>query len=271
MKPMEPPKPAAGQNPFLDENESAPQPAARPRKAKPPPGIISAGGVDMARAHASNIKLAGSEHAAGEGPKVVLAVETDPRRARTMRMSPGRSDMPPPSEAAPAQAGAEASPWARAGAIGEAVDKSALPSSSMPIAPAQEVEKKRSRGGWLGLFAVVALILLAAGIIRSVRMRQQQALEASAPTSQEPTPPPPVTTMGAVTTPPPEETAAAPEQPATEIELPEEATPEPVKTSKPVSTARPTAGTTGGKAVSAPPPPKPIFKPPFQLPEEKSK
>src|SRR4051812_6259740 len=71
---------AAAKNPFLEEAT----PGVRQRRHKPPAGIISAGGVDMARAHASGIRLPeGVERKSLETRKVVVAVETDPRRVPT--------------------------------------------------------------------------------------------------------------------------------------------------------------------------------------------
>ena len=72
-------------HPFLDD--SAPRALPRARRAKPPPGIITAGGVDMARAHAAGIRVregTGPDLPRDE-PRVVLAVESDPRKVPTSR------------------------------------------------------------------------------------------------------------------------------------------------------------------------------------------
>lgn len=67
--------------------DSAPRALPRARRAKPPPGIITAGGVDMARAHAAGIRVregTGPDVPRDE-PRVVLAVESDPRKVPTSR------------------------------------------------------------------------------------------------------------------------------------------------------------------------------------------
>src|SRR4051812_43577798 len=84
-------KPAA-KNPFFDDADGPPSPPIRSRKAKPAPAMMTAGGVDMARAHASGIKV---REAMPEQPveqaKVVVAVETDPRKVPThKRLLEGR-------------------------------------------------------------------------------------------------------------------------------------------------------------------------------------
>lgn len=70
-------------NPFIDE----PVPAPLPRlKKQRPAGIMSAGGVDMARAYATDIhvRAAQPERPLAE-ERVVVSVETDPRRVQTER------------------------------------------------------------------------------------------------------------------------------------------------------------------------------------------
>ena len=78
-------------NPFLDQAEvSAP---AAPRKARPSPRIISAGGVEMARAHAVGICARASSYVQPiNTARVVLNVESDTRRVPTeRRLPPGRA------------------------------------------------------------------------------------------------------------------------------------------------------------------------------------
>lgn len=75
-------RPAA--NPFFDDVGGS-RPPPRARRQKPPPGIITAGGVDMARAHASGIKIreAPAPVIVPDEPRVVIAVETDERKVPT--------------------------------------------------------------------------------------------------------------------------------------------------------------------------------------------
>lgn len=72
-------------NPFFVDDD-APRPVPRAKRGKPPPAVITAGGVDMARAHAAGIRIRepGVVPRVDE-PRVVLRVETDPRRIRTPR------------------------------------------------------------------------------------------------------------------------------------------------------------------------------------------
>jgi hypothetical protein len=74
-----------GEMPRRKRTSPEPWPTLRPRRVKPPPGIISAGGVDMARAHASGItpRVSTMPEPPVNEPRVVLTVETNPQRALT--------------------------------------------------------------------------------------------------------------------------------------------------------------------------------------------
>jgi hypothetical protein len=66
---------------------SEPWPTLRPRKVRPPPGIITAGGVDMARAHAVGIepRISNVPEPIVHEPRVVVTVETNPTRVPTQK------------------------------------------------------------------------------------------------------------------------------------------------------------------------------------------
>lgn len=121
-------------NPF-PEQEGPPR--ARSRRQKPPPGIITAGGVDMARAHASGIQVrdaAQPEHPMDE-PRVVLS---DPRKL-PKRLLDEPEQRPDPAE----EPGLWSAPSGRR--------KPALPV-------------------WMRAAAVLVLLLLVGGLARRVRM-----------------------------------------------------------------------------------------------------
>ena len=303
------PRPAAGANPFTDA--AAPPPGApapapgKVRRGKPPPGIISAGGVDMARAHASNIRpLADSEQKVIEQAKVVLSVEkADPRRQRTVRridMAPGEYNGPMPTM------GAGESPWAKP--TSETVDKAALPSANLPrdskaadkaADKAPETQRRRMAGGiWIRLATGVVALLLVAGIGKQYYLakRRVTVVPAVIPTS-EPVVTPPSETAGAE---PPVDTAlaATTTAKAAESAAPPAATtaeavaPPPVDTAvAAVPSALPTAVPNVVPTEQTPPPaaptgtvprlirpgtakpvaPKPTFAPLFTLPGEKKR
>lgn len=278
----ESPRPASGAPPPLPEQAAPAGTPARVKKAKPPPGIIMVGGVDMARGHAANIqpKTLGSAHTP-EVPRVVLSVETDSRRARTMpRLIPGGKSngalFPPPP---PGTEEGKASPWGAAAV--EVVDKRDLPSANLPVtAPAPAEPAKKKGGGWLRYGVVLMLILLAAGVVRRVRMATGSDDPVSSPQRTVAVAPPlppeaiaePTATAAAArprylggplpsgadpSADPAADTAdaAAEELDASFEDL--DAAPDPAVTIAP----RPRA---------APPPPKPTFKPLFELPHEKA-
>jgi hypothetical protein len=252
------PKPA--QNPFYDETD-APQPR-RAKRTKPPPGIISAGGVDMARAHASGIKV--REGTAAEPtldqPRVVVAVETDPRKVPTHRkMIDGRdagedgarSAMLPGAGSAPAGRPPPATP----------VEAAAPAAVAAPRVDPDAETLKRNRQelpAWMRVAAVLVLFLLVAGVVRRVRL-------AAAVPEQEPIV---ASTVAARPAPPPTEAAPPSAVPA--------AVPAPVETAEPTRAAAPRAAASEPEArpaprpVKAPPPSRPTYTPPFQLPGEKN-
>ena len=264
---------ADGPPPLPDHNKAGPPPpAARTRKDKPPPGIITAGGVDMARGHARNIqpKELGPAHTPAV-PRVVLSGEMDPRRVPT---APRLNVSVKPGNALAAAAGgaAAASPWSTAAV--EVVDKRDLPSANLPVAPAPVVpEKKEKGGGWLRFAVVVVLLLLAAGIVRRVRIAMSGPEAAGDPQrtyAQAPPLPPEATADPTATAaarpralaaaPAEGDTAAAPSDDAADASADLDAEVAPDPSALALVPRR-----------QAPAPPKPTFKPLFELPQEKVK
>ena len=252
-------------NPLFDESDAPPR---RARKAKPPPGIITAGGVDMARAHASGIKVrdgVAAENTLDE-PRVVVAVETDLRKVPThRRLLDGRdaAEEGARSPVLPAGSPQASSPWAAPASPGEApLDRSALPSASapQPELDAETLKRRRPRFPlWMRVAAVLVLILLTAGLVRRVRLATGD-------------PPPPVVAVERTALPtlpaepaptPPPATARAPRSPVPPVAP---LAPEPRSTAgEPEAKAG-----AGARAARTPPPPRPAFTPPFQMPGEKN-
>jgi hypothetical protein len=283
----ESPRPASGAPPPLPD-QAAPAAAtpARVRKAKPPPGIIMAGGVDMARGHAANIqpKTLGSAHTP-EVPRVVLSVETDSRRARTMpRLIPaGKSNgalfpAPAPGQVPyPSGGDGKASPW---GAVAvEVVDKRDLPSANLPVtAPAPAAKEEKKGGGWLRYAVVLMLLLLTAGVVRRVRMATgsdptsspQRTVAVAPPLPAEATAEP--STVAAAAARPRTQGGALPAgaDPGADPSLDEaDAGVEELDASFEELDAALDPAIAPARRV-APPPPKPTFKPLFELPHEKA-
>lgn len=267
------PRPAAGVNPFVDDAPTGtPAPGtAKPRRGKPPPGIISAGGVDMARAHASNIRpLAESEQKTDEAKVVLVAEKVDPRRMRTVR----RIDINPEELAAAAAAARGESPWAQKGA--EAVDKTALPSANLPGATkpgaAEEKKKEKALGAWwIRGATVVVILLLIAGVSKRIYMSSKRNGD---------TPPTAYTGSPLIPEPLPPDTASAdPADPSAtaRVGTGHVAAPNPSGSADEealefITEPTASAGTKPSVRVKAPPPPpppKPTFTPLFQLPDEK--
>jgi hypothetical protein len=260
--PKDNPRPAAGVNPFLPE---APPAVPVRRRGKPPPGIISAGGVDMARAHASNIRpAADTELPRMETEKVVLSVETNPRRVQTMR---NLEALRPPTDGAAVAEGT--SPWAQAASAGagagaEALDKTALPSSNLPrdrdtLVPSGKRREKQA-AFWIRVATVVVALLLIAGLTRRLRMWTQR---------NEPAPPPPV---GGPLIPPPlpdESATSAPSGAPTSGARVGAANPHNLEEPDIEPSAGPSAKVIRVRPVAPPPPPKPTFAPLFELPQDK--
>jgi hypothetical protein len=168
----------------------------------------------------------------------------------------------------------KASPWGAAAV--EVVDKRDLPSANLPVtAPAPAEPAKKKGGGWLRYSVVLMLILLAAGVVRRVRMATgsdssdapQRTIAVAPPLPPEATAEPTATAAAArprylggplpsgvdPSTDPSADTAdaAVEELDASFEEL----------DAAPTIAPRPRA---------APPPPKPTFKPLFELPHEKA-
>jgi hypothetical protein len=243
--------PAGPENHYLDDGD-IPPPAVRPRRAKPPPNIITAGGVDMARGHASGIPI--RERKGPEPPRdlprVVIAVETDLRKIPTHRrltaVAEGReksAHATPVSTAAARPLGTDEAPGGPGGA------------------PAQPPEAKRVPIGLRLSFAALLILLLVGVMRRANTSSPAPAPAATVEVARPLLPPPPV-----VSAPPdaPLPTAAPsalppprPERPAPDDSPP----PARVATSAP-RTARP-------RPVSSAP--HAGFTPPFELPVEKNR
>jgi hypothetical protein len=269
------------------------------RKQKPPPGFISAGGVDMARGHAGNIQPKALGAATPPPPKVVLSVETDTRRVptapRLIAGGKGDSERPPPAvleaavaagavagaspwgaPAAPVAGEAAASPWGAAAV--EVVDKRDLPSANLPVAPPPPVAPaKQKSSGWLRYAVVLMLVLLAAGVVRRVRGMSSTA---EAPTGN------PQRTVAVAPPLDPEATAdptgtAAARPHRVAAQAPADGDPNAAPSADPTADPTadpsaevapdPTAAVVAPRPRVAPPPPKPTFKPLFELPQEKAK
>jgi hypothetical protein len=237
-----------------------------------------AGGVDMARGHAANIqpKTLGSA-LTPEVPRVVLSVETDSRRARTMpRLIPaGKSNgalFP-----APETGEGKASPWGAAAV--EVVDKRDLPSANLPVtAPAPAAPAKQKGGGWMRYAVVLMLVLLAAGVVRRVRMATGSDSSGSPQRTIAVAPPLPPEAIA-------EPTATAAARPrylggplpsgvdpsADPSADAADASAEELDASAEELDAAPDPSAIAPRPRAAPPPPKPTFKPLFELPHEKAK
>ncbi|MFO0762692.1 MAG: PEGA domain-containing protein [Byssovorax sp.] len=266
--PLATPRPAAGINPFLDE--AGVSPSSRVKKPKPPPAVISAGGVDMARAHASNVlPKANQESKTVDVPKVVVAVETDPRRVKTgPRMA--HSGRIPDSNRSPAERTLESarppavevshpdgpSPWAAAQA--EAVDKKALPSANLPSDRPAPAEDERRKGSplWLRLAAVATLLLLAFAIVRRFVLQPAAREGAYGPVSSSvaiapPLPDDPATTAAATAPSATSTPGAAPPSPPAST-----ASAEPVASADSTASAEPAVEPRPPRHARAPPRPR---------------
>ena len=292
----EQPRPAGGAPPPLPVAGSpASSPTPKVRKQKPPPGFISAGGVDMARGHAGNIQPKALGAATPTPPKVVLSVETDTRRVptapRLIAGGKGDSERPPPAVlAAAVTAGvvAAASPWGAPAAqvagepaaspwgtaAVEVVDKRDLPSANLPVAPPPPVAPVEPKSnGWLRYAVVLMLVLLAAGVVRRVRgmggsaeappINPQRTIAVAPPLDPEAT----ADRTGTATARPRTLAAQAPSGADPTAAPSADATADPSAEVAP----DPTAAVVAPRPRVAPPPPKPKFKPLFEFPEEKAK
>jgi hypothetical protein len=237
--------------------------------------MITAGGVDMARGHAGNIQPKGlGEALTPPVPRVVLAAATDPRRVPTApRLIAGGK---PDGAAAAAGGLAVASPWSTAAV--EVVDKRDLPSANLPIAPAPVVapeKEKEKSGGWLRFAVVLMLLLLAAGIVRRVYMATSGPDSLGGPQrtyAQAPPLPPEATAADPTATAEarPRTFAAAPALDADAAVAPSEEAADAAVELDAEAAPDPSAIVLAPRR-QAPPPPKPTFKPLFELPSEKAK
>ncbi len=235
-----------GQNAFLDE---ADPPPVRQRRAKPPPGIITAGGVDMARAHASGIKL--REQTAAEPsldqPRVVVAVEIDPRKVPThKRLLEGREHAADGARAAMLPGGS-VNTTPRSG-----VDVPRAPTARAE--PAAAVEPARRLPAWTRALLVTAVLLFVASAAQRLRPRAATVTDGDS-VAARPSPPPRA----------PAPIVAAPPPPAV-VAPPPPTAPALTSSSSAPAPSRPV------QLVNRPPPatpPRATFTPPFQLPGEK--
>jgi len=236
----------------------------RKRRPKPPPNIISAGGVDMARAHASGIKL--RDNTAPEPtldqPRVVLAVETDPRKVPThKRLLEGREPAGDGSRSALLPGGAiNATPPSG----GNVASSKGSPSGAAP-APAEaagtSIEPPRRLPAGMRAALVLVLLLVVGGIAQRIRPRGESPVDARGPASRPPVPisvAPPLPTFA----PAPRPQAVSPPESAAAAATPAPAAPAPTSAPRPaVQPARPPPASA---------PPRATFTPPFQLPGEKN-
>ncbi|APR85037.1 Hypothetical protein A7982_10386 [Minicystis rosea] len=202
----------------------------------------------MARAHASGIKVRAGAPAEAllDEPRVVVSVETNPRKVPThRRLLEARA----------------------ADARGTPGGDPTIVSSPRPVAPrgAEPTAARPPAPLWMRIALVLALLVLAAGVVRRARIWRARTLaearavaEAKAVAREEPRPAPP----------------AAP--PATATATIEAKAPPPVTSAsaKPISTAAATVD----RAPQRPrvphtpaPPAKPALTPIFELPGEKAK
>lgn len=278
----EQPGPVGGPPPLPDAAGPSSAPAPKIKKEKPPPAFISGGALDMARGHAANIQPKAQGAVTPPPPRVVLTVETDTRRVptapRLITGGKGDSERPPPAvmDAADAAALAAASPSPWGTAPVEVVDKRDLPSANLPVmhAPVIAPQKPRS-SGWLRYAVLLMLILLAAGVVRRVRGVGRAEVATDAPSRTIAVAPPldPEATVGAMAT------ATAHSRNVAAL-MPSDADPSAAPSADPSAAAsadpsaevapEPTVGV-APRPRPAPPPPKPTFKPLFELPAEKIK
>jgi hypothetical protein len=222
-------------------------PSPRPRKAKPPPGIITAGGVDMARAHASGIELRDGPvpEPTVDQPRVMLAVEADLRKVPTH----------------PRLAGARGRAEAGARSAAVAAGSTQVPPSSKVEGAAGVAGSDHTLPSWLRLAFALVLLVLLVGLVQ--RLRAPVADGAVGRERAVPIEPVPVVA---------ERPVAA--RPSLGVELPARALPSAVREPT-VAAAAPssTASAEAARRVARPPPPpapKSAFTPPFQLPGEEN-
>jgi hypothetical protein len=270
-----------GRRPALDGASLVP---TRPRKVKPPPGIITAGGVDMARAHASGIEVRGgaAPEATPNQPRVVLAVETDPRKVPThRRLLEGREPAEDGARAAMLPVGSPAvaphvatnpslvrpGPGAGApppssqseGATTGAPPPNPAPPGAAPAANPPHADRREQKLPlWMRAAFILVLLVSTVGLVQ--RFRPRPAPSDDDGSRESPAREPAVTAESQATAPPP-----APERPApsaTVVEAPRAPTPSGKASAPPTSERRP-AGRPPPRATAA-------FTPPFQIPSEKN-
>lgn len=247
---------------------------SRHRKAKIPIGSISAGGVDMARGHTSNITPAVEyDRRVSAPPKVVLNAETDPRkvpthrgthRGRDMREGAPRDAMLPDDPvmvAFPRKMSSRPPPMDDDPPIVDAPRPSQEDLSERPTV----VMARRSR--WVYLGAAVALMVLVAGVTKRLWTRGA-APAIDAPAAAPSAPATSMVTELAATVAPPEPAPAASPTVAGSAQPPSPHNPSsPSPSPSATASAKPTSPP--AVAPAAAPSPKATFVPPFQLPEER--
>jgi hypothetical protein len=254
---------AKAKDPVREEAGAHPPPsppAARPRrKVKPPPNIITAGGVDMARGHASGIvpRSGGSREPVGNQPRVVLTVDTDMRRAPTHKgivVERALRERGPRSARLPGQGGDFLREAVRRGPARSAPSLASTPDAQPPGPPP---DPQKQLPVWMRVAFAAVLLLLLAGVAQRFR---------SAPASGRGAPPAPAFTLAEL---PLAEPLPAPS--ATPVTAPSVS----VTASAPPAASIASAARLPRPAQAAPhpppaSPPKPAFMPPFQLPGEKN-
>jgi hypothetical protein len=215
---------------------------------------------------------------------VVLTVETDARRVPTAPRlitvgSKGDSERPPPAvmEAADKAALAAASPSPWGAAAVEVLDKRDLPSANLPIVAAPVIAPQKPKSsGWLRYAVVLMMVLLAAGVVRRVRGMggpeaatgtPSRTIAVAPPLDPEATANPTATATAHVRS----VAALAPAEADPSAAPSADPSAEPSAEASAEPPAEATAGAIAPRPRLAPPPPKPTFKPLFELPAEKAK
>jgi hypothetical protein len=251
----------AKKTPLFDEADVI---LPRARRVKPPPGIISAGGVDMARAHASGIKLrdAAAPEPVTDQRRVVVAVETDPRKVPThKRLLEGRDPTEDGTRSAMLPGGTLHATAPATPASGSAIARGARPNAAQAepaVAPPAPIKEQK-----LPLAMRVALVTILLLVLVGVAERYREpvadgslAAKTRAATVVNAEPPLPV----------------QPAMPSPFVEAPRVAV-LPVSSSPASSAASSAPPASNGEALRRPaktPPPRATFTPPFQLPGEKN-
>jgi hypothetical protein len=250
-----------GKHPSVEEPDIV-LPVRPRKKAKPPPNIITAGGVDMARGHASGIQIreGGSAEPTVDQPRVVIGVETDLRKLPThkrivIRRDPAVEGAARHGHATPVSTGAARPPKVE----GESPGQTQHAPREVAGPPSPPPETRRLPVGMRLAFAAVLLLLLV-GVAHRSRAPSPPPEEIAE--ERSPPPPPLLAAPAFVEAPRP----SVPPPSAVQVEV---AAPAPAPAPPPLRAGVVVAP----RPIKAPAPPSPArttFTPPFQLPSEKN-